>query len=334
MNFIQTLSILAITALAWTGAAGEWVTYEGQKGPGQGKKIVLISGDEEYRSEEALPMLGKILATRHGFNCTILFPVNPADGAIDPNNQTNLPGFQKIAGADLVILFARFREVPDEQMKYFVDYLQGGKPIIGIRTATHAFAYDRNKRSEYARFDWRSKEWPGGFGQHVLGDTWVSHHGNHGKESTRGVINEKYKDHPVLKGVADIWGPTDVYGITHLPADAKVLVFGQVLEGMKPEDKPVAGNKNDPMMPLVWIRDYKSESGKVARVLGSTIGAATDLQSDDLRRLFVNACYWAVGLESRIPPRNDVQYVGEYRPTPFGFGKGQKGIKPADHELK
>src|SRR5258707_10504896 len=85
-----------------------------------------------------------------------------------------------------------------------------------------------------AKFHWQSKEWPGGFGQQVLGDTWVNHHGNHGKESTRGILNERFKEHPILRGVRDIWGPTDVYGIVHLPKDATVLVHGQVLEGMKP----------------------------------------------------------------------------------------------------
>ena len=138
--------------------------------------------------------------------------------------------------------------------------------------------------------------------------------------------------HPVLRGVEDIWGPTDVYGIIHLPPDAKVLVYGQVIEGMKPTDKAVEGKKNDPMMPMIWARDYKSESGKVSRTLTSTIGAAVDLESEGLRRLFVNACYWMTGLA--VPQKADVSYVGEFKPTFFGFNKGRKGVKPAEHELR
>jgi len=159
----------------------------------------------------------------------------------------------------------RFREPPDSEMKHFVDYLNRGKPFIGLRTSTHAFAYGRNKQSPYARFDWQNKEWPGGFGQQVLGETWVSHHGDHGKQSTRGVINEPLKSHPILRGVADVWGPTDVYGVTHLPADAQVLMWGQVLTGMKPTDPPLEGKKNDPMMPLVWVREYTSEKGRLQK---------------------------------------------------------------------
>ncbi|HKQ36577.1 MAG TPA: ThuA domain-containing protein [Verrucomicrobiae bacterium] len=312
--------------------AKDWVEYEGKAGPGKGRHIVLLSGDEEYRSEEALPMLGKILSQRHGFKCTVLFPINPTDGTIDPNVQTNISGFEKVKEADLLVLFFRFRELPDEQMKYFVDHINAGKPIIAIRTSTHSFQYSRNKNSAYAKYDWRSKEWEGGFGQHVLGDTWVTHHGDHGKQSTRGIINKEQARHPVLRGVEDIWGPTDVYGIVHLPPDAKVLVYGQILEGMKPTDKPIEGKKNDPMMPLIWTRDYQPESGKTCRTLTSTIGAAPDMESEGLRRLFVNACYWLTDLD--VPPKADVTYVGEYKPTFFGFNKGRKGVKPAEHELK
>ena len=323
---------LLLLLVALPVCAKDWVEYEGKQGPGKGKHIVLLSGDEEYRSEEALPMLGKILAVRHGYKCTVLFPINPADGTIDPNNQTNIPRFDKVKEADLIVLFFRFRELPDEQMKHFVDYVNAGKPILAIRTSTHEFNYKRNKNSPYAKYDWQSKDWPGGFGQQVLGDTWVSHHGDHGKQSARGIINKEQQQHPVLSGVEDIWGPTDVYGIIHLPPEAKVLVYGQVLEGMKPTDKPLEGKKNDPMMPMIWTRDYKTESGKICRTITSTIGAAPDLESEGLRRLFVNASYWLTDLP--VPPKATVDYVGEYKPTFFGFNKGRKGVKPVDHELK
>src|SRR6267378_4055442 len=193
-----------LAVASWTHA-GEWVTYEGKQGPGKGKDIVFISGDEEYRSEESLPMLAKILAVRHGFKCTVLFPINGADGTIDPVIQTNIPGIEALDSADLCVMGLRFRELPDEKMKHFVDYLNAGKPIIALRTSTHAFAYDRNKQSPYAKYDWRGKEWPGGFGQQVLGETWVNHHGDHGKESTRGLINEPFRNRPVLRGVGAIW---------------------------------------------------------------------------------------------------------------------------------
>jgi hypothetical protein len=236
--------------------------------------------------------------------------------------------------ADLCVMALRFRELPDEQMKHFVDYLERGKPILALRTSTHAFSYERNKQSAYAKFDWRNKDWPGGFGQQVLGETWVDHHGAHGKESTRGLINDAFKDHPILRGVTDLWAPSDVYSVAHLPKDATVLVWGQVLSGMKPSDPPVEGVKNNPMMPLVWLRDYDSGNHHVSHIVTTTMGAAVDLQNESLRRLLVNAAYWTVGLSEQIPPRADVAYVGEYKPLWFGFGKFARGVKPDDLVLR
>jgi len=332
--YLTAISAILLFLQLGISSANDWVLYEGGKGPGKGKHIVLISGDEEYRSEEALPMLAKILAVRHGFKCTVLFSINPADGTIDPIMQTNTPGMEALDSADLCIMSLRFRELPDSQMKHFVDYVNAGKPIIALRTSTHAFAYGHNKQSPYAKYDWQNKEWSGGFGQQVLGETWVNHHGNHGKESTRGIINEDYKNHPVLRGVSDVWCPTDVYSVAHLPKDATVLVWGQVLAGMKPEDPPVEGPKNHPMMPLVWTRSYPGEKGMTSKILTTTTGASVDLQNEGLRRLIVNACYWATGLEKQIPSKADVDYIGEYEPTMFGFGKFKKGIKPDDLVVK
>ena len=311
----------------------EWVVYEGGDGPGAGKHIVFVTGDDEYRSEEAMPMLAKILAVRHGFKCTVLFAIDPADGTIKPNYQTNIPGLEALDSADLMVIFTRFRNLPDEQMKHIVDFMNSGKPMIGLRTATHAFNYPRDSKSPYAKYSFNSSDPKGGFGQAVLGDTWINHHGNHKSESTRGVINPKFKQHPVLRDVKDIWGPTDVYGVRNLTDDANVLVFGEVVAGMSPDDPAVEGKKNDPMMPVVWTKTYTGSSGEPSRVLCTTMGASQDLQNEGLRRLLVNACYWGLGMEDKMPSPANVEYVGEYKPTQFGFDTFTKGVKPADHAL-
>ena len=308
----------------------EWVVYEGNEGPGKGKHIVLVSGDEEYRSEEAMPMLGKVLAMHHGFRCTVLFAINPETGEIDPNVQTNIPGLHHLESADMLVLFTRFRELPDEQMKYIIDYTNAGKPMMGLRTATHAFNYTRNLDSPYAKYSFNSKDFDGGYGRQVLGETWINHHGHHGKESARGVIDEGHKDHPILKGVLDIWGPSDVYGIKELTGDAQVLVHGQVLVGMKPTDAP----KPDTVtMPMAWIKTYTGDTGNTSRIFNTTMGASVDLESEGLRRLLVNGCYWGMGIEDAIPEESNVDYVGDYDPTFFGFGTFKKGLKPSDHAL-
>lgn len=308
-----------------------WVHYQGKAGAGQGKRIVFITGDEEYRSEEGMPMMAKILSVHHGFDCTVLFAMDDASGTIDPNNQTNIKGMSFVQEADLVVLFTRFRELADDQMKYFADYFESGKPIIGLRTATHAFSYSRNKESAYIDYHWQSKRWPGGFGQQVLGETWVNHHGHHGQESTRGVIEGQSKAHPILRGVADIWGPTDVYGVAHLPSDITVLVHGLSLAGMQPDSLP---NYDKPLMPVAWVREHPQPHGKHNRVFCTTMGAATDLESAGLRRLLVNACYWSLGMEQAIPESSNVDLVEPFKPTPFGFNGFVQGIKPSSHALK
>ncbi len=310
-----------------------WVEFEGDAEAGQGKHIVFVTGDDEYRSEEGMPMLAKILAVRHGFRCTVLFPIHPEDGTITPTFQNNIPGTQKLNDADLMVLFTRFRELPDDQMKPIIDFSNSGKPMIGLRTSTHAFHYQKNKNSVYAKYTWNSQNPPGGFGRQVFGDTWVNHHGKHGSQSTRGVINERLASHPVVNGCGDIWGPTDVYGIAHLPAEAKILLWGQVLTGMRPTDGPVNGAQNNPMMPLAWLRNYQGTTGQVSRVFCTTMGASVDLKSAGLRRLLVNACYWCLKMEHLIPAEANVNLVGTYEPSFFGFGTHKKGVKPADHAL-
>lgn len=326
--------LVLIAPLAHSADNDLWVHYQGHEGPGKGKHIVLIAGDEEYRSEEALPMLGKILAVHHGFDCTVLFSIDPKTGAIDPENQTNIPGIQQLADADLMIIATRFRELPDDDMKYVDDFVHSGKPIIGLRTATHAFHYSRNKQSPYAHYDFASGQWKGGFGQQVLGDTWINHHGHHKVESTRGVVNESLKDHPILRGVNDVWGPSDVYGIRNLPEDAQVLLYGQVLTGMQPTDPPVDGPKNDPMMPLLWTKEFAGRDGKTSRVVCTTMGAAVDFESADLRRAIVNACYWGLEMEDKISAESNVEYVGEFDPTFYGFGNQKRGVMPAEHRME
>jgi len=320
--------LLPVLMLSPVLADDPWLVYEGGEGPGKDRHVVLLSGDEEYRSEEAMPMLGKLLAERHGFKCTVLFAIDPETGEVNPNEQTHIPGIEVVDEADFVILGWRFRELPDGDMKHFVDYVESGKPLLGLRTSTHAFNYTRNTDSPYAKWSFRAKEWPGGFGKQVLGETWVNHHGKHGGESTRGVIEERNAAHPLLRGVEDVWGPSDVYGIRGLPDDAEVLLRGQVLAGMKPDSEPVAGKKNEPMMPLAWVRVRDGGEGRTQKIICSTMGAATDFVHPGLRRFVVNATYWACGLE--VPEKLDVSTVGDYQPTDFGFNKFRTGLKPSD----
>src|ERR1051326_1053389 len=209
-----------------------------QTGARRGKRIVFVVGDQEYRSEESMPALARILAERHGFDCKVLLPISRTTGQVDPTTTDNIPSLEALRHADLMILFTRWLELPDEQMKEIIDYTNSGRPILAIRTATHPFNYRKHKDSPYARYSYNSKEFEGGYGRQVLGETWVRHYGAHEKQSTRGVIAAGMENHPILKGVHDIWGASDVYAITTLTGDSKPRVMGQVLTGMDPSSPP------------------------------------------------------------------------------------------------
>ena len=308
-----------------------FLQFEGNEGVGNGKHIVLLAADDEYRSEESMPMMAKILSQTYGFKTTVLFAIDPESGNIVPSYQNNIPGLEHLDDADLMIMLLRFRELPDDQTRYIADYIQAGKPMIALRTSTHAFAYQKNPSSNFAKFDWQSKVegWERGFGQRIFGETWVAHHGIHGKEGTRALmdgINENAK-HPILTGVEDIWGPSDVYTVKNLPATANVLMYGQSTLGLTEYSQL---NWKKSIMPIAWTIPYQVEDGQPGKAFVTTMGASLDFNSADLRRLIVNASFWLLDMESSITADGGVEIVGSYNPSPFGFGTFRPGMKVAD----
>ncbi|MSQ93117.1 MAG: hypothetical protein EXR98_01025 [Gemmataceae bacterium] len=324
---LVSLSPCLLVSPACAQDDAKWVVYDGYDGPGKGKHIVLVSGDEEYRSEEALPQLGKILAKHHGFKCTVLFAIDPKTGEINPNVNNNIPGLESLKTADLMVVGLRFRNLPEEQMQHIVNYLETGKPIIGLRTSTHAF---NGMKGKFAKYNWNNgdKDYKQGFGRQILGETWVSHHGGHGSQSCRGILDKDQGKHPILRGLkdGDIWGPTDVYGANPL-APSTVLVHGQVVAGMKFDDPPLKGKKNDPMMPVAWTREVNK-----ARIFTTTMGSADDLIAAGTRRMLLNASYWAMGMD--VSPTLNVDLVGDYQPSKFAFNGAKKGVRPAQLVIK
>ncbi len=313
----------------------QWVSYKATKNP-NGKHIVLVSGDEEYRSEEALPQLAKILTRHHGFDCTVLFAQNPeVPGTIDPNYSSNIPGLEQLGRADLMILFTRFRSLPVEQMEHIEKYLMNGQPLLAIRTATHAFNYEDDKHP-FAHYGWKYEgektDWKLGFGKRILGETWHVHHGSHKHQSTKGIIAPGAETHPIVRGIENgaIWGATDVYGIRMpLGGDAQSIVLGQTVDragaydendlfyGMRETDSNIPVEPNKAMPPIVWTKSYQLPNGKKGKSVTSTIGAATDMLDQEVRRVLVNASYYLSGLE--VPQKAEVGLIGDYHPPQFKF---------------
>ncbi|MDV6028728.1 MAG: ThuA domain-containing protein [Phycisphaera sp. RhM] len=323
---LLSLALLFVPLVSPSVAAQSGVLHFPAKGDAQGK-IVLVSGDEEYRTEESMPMLAKILSVKHGFDCTVLFSMSADGRYIDPNNQSGVVGWEALDDADLMIIGTRFRKPSESQAAHVTKFINDGKPLIGIRTATHAF----NGKGSFG-----GEVTYGNFGRKILGEQWVNHHGQHKRQGARAVITDQASGHPILNSVSDIFVPSDVYGVTHLTDQDTILLRGAVTESLDPKSANVEGPKNDPMQPLAWLHPYVSPSGTKGRSFCTTAGASVDLVSEDLRRLLVNATYFL--LDKTVPEKADVDYVDPYYPTFYGFINDKEyweelNLQPADFEL-
>jgi azurin len=341
----HTLIALATLLLASiAGKAADWIHLPAKEGTANGKNIVFVTGDDEYHSETSMPMMAHILAERHGFDCKVLFAINRQTGVIDTSQRDNIPGLESLAKADLMVVFTRFRALADEQMQMVQSYLDSGRPVIGIRTATHAFDFSKTPESPFAKYSYsnKSEAYTGGFGRQVLGQNWIAHWGRHGTQSTRGRFAPNAATHPICRGIADgeIWGPTDTYEASvPLPEGCQPILLGEVCESMEPDSGPASAptadakgqaaiNKNSPMMPVSWT--YQRPVGAKGRVFTSTIGGAMagkdDWANEGMRRLFVNACFWTLNMEAKIPAKADVTPVVD-------ANHFKRGVKP-DEALK
>ncbi len=324
VNICCFLASLVILISANTSTSNPLV-YKGESGPGKGKHIVFIASDHEYRSEETLPALARILAKHHGFKCTVLFGVDEK-GVIRPGH-SNVPGLEALESADLMVIFTRFQNWPEDQMKHFANYLERGGPIVGLRTATHAFRIPKN--SPFAKYTngFGGKDYRGGFGRQVLGEKWAGHYGGNHRQSTRLDIVPSKKDHPILRGVKKMWVQCGGYFANPLQP-SEVLAMAQPLLGMEPDSKPDPKRKP---VPAAWTRSYEGKSGKSGRVFTSTYGASNDIENEGYRRMLINACFWAVGLEDEIKSDANVSFVGEYNATwRRGRGRRRANLRPQD----
>jgi putative membrane-bound dehydrogenase-like protein len=317
-----SLGLLAFALLATSRANAVPLAFEGTEGPGKGKHIVFLAGDHEYRSEETLPALARLLAKHQGFKCTVLFNIDPATGDITAGN-SNMPGMEALDTADLAVVFLRFQQFPKEQMEHFDAYLNRGGPIVGLRTATHAFKTSAD--DPFAKYSYDSKVvgYELGFGHQVLGQTWVGHYGTNHKQSTRITIVEDKKTHPILRGVKEVWVQAGAY--VGKPVDGEILTMAQPLNGMTPDS---AADVTKPPMPSEWTRSYQSASGKTGRVFTTLYGTPEDLTNEGYRRMIVNGCFWALGKEEAIKADLKIDFVGPFKPNTFGNMANAKGVKP------
>lgn len=315
-------------ALATTVAAHpNKVVWQGDAGPGKGKHIVFIAGDHEYRGEETLPALARILAKHHGFRCTFLVTTNAETGEIEPGS-SHITGLDALATADLMVVFLRFQHFPDDQMQHIDNYLQSGKPVIGLRTSTHAFQGLKGKYARYNEgFQGTDEAWRFGFGEEILGEHWVGHFGDNHRQSSNLIIEQEHRAHPILRGVDRPHAMCGGY-VGH-PKDGITLARGQVLDGMTKDSPPSTRKLQQVRQSVAWIRNYRP-SNPASRVFATTHGASEDILDEGFRRMLVNAHFWCLGMEAEITPDLNVAFVGPFHPATYNFRGYRRGVKPSD----
>jgi len=319
------LSLFTVLLVAGNVQADTSIVYEGDSGPGLGKHIVFLASDHEYRAEETCPALARILAKHFGFKCTVVFGVDK-DGYIEAGS-SNISGLEALKDADLFFIFARFLNPPDDEMAQVEAYLGRGGPVVGLRTSSHAFKIPGN--STYAKYDFKSKAegYKNGFGEQILGNTWVGHYGTNHKQGTRIQLIPEQKDSVILSGVSDN-AFTYAGGYVGKPGpDFTVLTNSQPLVSMDPAADP---DPEKAPMPSTWTRHYETKDGKKHRVFHSTQGASEDILDENYRRLIVNGTLWALGMEDAIKPDLDISFVGPYHPNTHSFEGHAKMVKPSD----
>ncbi|MGY8769259.1 MAG: ThuA domain-containing protein [Pirellulales bacterium] len=301
------------------------VVYQGESGIGKGKHIVWLAGDHEYRGEESLPAMARIMAKHYGFKCTVLFSIDPETGFILPGS-SHIEGLDVLKEADLMVVFLRFQDFAEDEMQHIQDYLDTGRPVIGLRTSTHAFKMPADRKFAKHSYNYPGEDFKGGFGRQILGETWAGHYGRNHVTSAAFRLQEDMANHPILRGVKDAWVQSGAYEADPIEG-SKVLANSEVLEAMTPDAKP---SPDKEQMPAAWVRMYKNKSGKPGRVFNSTHGASEDITNEGFRRMCINACFWCMSLEDSIKPNNNISFVGPYNPVTFSFGGHRQGVKPQD----
>jgi uncharacterized protein len=284
-------------ALSLAAAAGLAVVAA-QQPSGTAPHVVFVTGDDEYRSEITMPMLAAILETRHGIRTSV------ARAVPRPQAKDNIEGLEALDTADLMVMYTRFRALPDDQLRRILAFTNSGKPLVGFRTTTHAFLYPQGS-PHVALND--------GFGRDVFGQKWITHHGP--RSTTAVSVHEPNRAHPVLRGVTPFHARSWLYHVAPLHGDDNTVLLEGTSQG---SDKAARAAEFPPTQPVAWTRTYKG-----ARVFFTTLGHPDDFTHESMRRLSTNAVLWALGRE--VPAGGaDAAVVGTYTaPETFDLSKVQ-----------
>ena len=305
------------------------------------QKVIFLTGDEEYRSEESMPMIARILERDYGFTTKVGFSLDE-DGTVNPRAVESMTGTGELSDADLMVLFLRFRSPSDEVFQNILDYIDSGKPVVGFRTATHAFRFpwETDKANSWNYRGAPIEEHPERYADYgpdrtreLLGQSWITHHGSfkEHKGKLTDVTPVENSANPILNGIKPFSVHSWLYhvhgGGYSLSGDPEWLLNGTALKSQKIE-------KNETHIfpltnPVAWAREKNDTSG---RLFFTTLGHPFDFREEGMRRLAIQGILWALGEENLIPKEGvDTKTVGPYDPNDAGVRDSHKaGLKPED----
>jgi nicotinamidase-related amidase len=227
--------------------------------------LVIVAAEDEYRTEETLPAFA-LAELGRAFRTSTVFG--------HAGNRHDLPGAEVIREADVLLLSVRRRNLPPPQLALFRDHLAAGKPLVALRTASHAFHQRDATPPPGGLGEWRD------FDATILGGSYDGHHAS-GLATFARILPEA-REHPVLRGL-----PTEefatagsLYRNTPLAAGTTALLLGRA-EGI-PRPEPVA-----------WTHTAPGGS----RVFYTSLGHPGDFAVPAFRTLLRNAVHWTAGLE-------------------------------------
>jgi nicotinamidase-related amidase/type 1 glutamine amidotransferase len=227
---------------------------------------VFLIGEDEYQTEQSLPEFAKTQLEPRGVRVTLV--------KADAKNKNLFPGIEVLADADLLLLSVRRRTPSPEQLKVVRDYLESGRPLVGIRTASHAFAL-KGKDEGWPLFD-----------SEVLGGDYQGHYDNEPKKGPPTVCHPQdgVAKHPILRGVPESFESVyTLYRNKQLAKGTTPLIWGTFGESRAREH-------------VAWTNTYKG-----ARIFYTSLGGVEDFKNESFARLLTNGVFWA--MEQPVPAR-------------------------------
>jgi type 1 glutamine amidotransferase len=218
--------------------------------------VVLVAYEDEYHAAETLPRFARQLRNRFGHRCTVL----------QGEQGTGIAGLEQLATADVLVLYVRRHPLPKEQMAMIRRYLEAGKPLVALRTSSHAF-------SPRGQTPAGLEAWPE-FDRDVLGGNYHDHY----KAGPRTVITAApiAAGGPLLTGIQfGRWNSTaSLYKVSPLASGTTKLLTGTC---------------GDHVEPVAWTNTYHG-----GRVFYTSLGDVQDFQTPQFHALLINAIHWVM----------------------------------------